>query len=114
MNQLEAHAIDTRHKILPGGTGEQEFYVTDNYEQVTADLSNFTYHCGGYLEEIDRNTLQLSLRYDGTYRIQFASDRVTKIDTKVGDDYIPYWNEKHQRNLPDGHYQQGNTHLPLI
>jgi hypothetical protein len=115
MNQSEARRIDTTHKILPGGSGEHEFYISDNYEKVSADLLNFTHHCGGYLQEIDRNTLSLSVSYGSTYRIQFQdASRVVKIDIKVGDEYIPYWSERHQRNTPDGHYQQGNIRLPLL
>lgn len=119
MNKLEALAIDQKYKMLPGGQGEHEFWLSGGYHRVSADLCNFAEQCGGYFGGIGAGLrARLSTCDCGDFLITISPDKthVVKIEQVVeGRDRQPilYWDARRER-VEDYGYQIGNADKPFL
>ena len=124
MNQFQASLIDRSHKILPGGTGEQEFYL-EKMASIRQALSHYCESCGGYLVKQGANLI-LDCQ-NGAWRLEFDAGNILRLDNFEA--YNPYllriwecgydesevawWDARHARVI-SCYYQTGNTDQPRL
>jgi hypothetical protein len=111
MTRDEAVLIDKEKDLLPGGSGEHNFCVSDPASVTDVSLDNFAEMCGGFYFR-GGVTGTLSTCDNGTYILTFANDlsRIVRVSQDTG---FVYWDESKERVF-EGAYQGSNSFEPPL
>lgn len=116
MDTAQAKDIDSRFRLLPGGSGEHDFSVLSDRSTLMEELNNFAESCGGLFNMNRRNTGYL-LCSEGQWEIQMNPEgsrvvQVYSLDDKDKSVKKLYWDYRRER--AGDCYQGRNVGKPFL